>query len=72
MRVINLEPEICLSRITEKMFYKKMLTSMYTGRIRSSVTANMNLIGERFFWYRYRIVILHKYNEQVNIQCSYF
>ena len=23
---------------------------------RTSVTANMNLIGERFFWYRYRIV----------------
>ena len=24
-------------------------------RYRSSVTANMNLIGERFFWYRYRV-----------------
>ena len=21
----------------------------------ASVTANMNLIGERFFWYRYRV-----------------
>ena len=25
---------------------------------RTSVTANMNLIGERFFWYRYRIIIV--------------
>ena len=24
-----------------------------TATYRSSVTANMNLIGERFFWYRY-------------------
>ena len=24
----------------------------------NSLTANMNLIGERFFWYRYRIVIV--------------
>ena len=27
----------------------------HTGTIRSSVTANMNLIGERLFWYRYRV-----------------
>ena len=25
---------------------------------RTSVTANMNLIGVQFFWYRYRIVIV--------------
>ena len=31
-----------------------MLAVTCTGTIRSSVTANMNLIDERFFWYRYR------------------
>ena len=32
-----------------------MHVSGHTGTIRSSVTANMNLIGERLFWYRYRV-----------------
>ena len=28
---------------------------MLAATIRSSVTANMHLIGERYFWYRYRV-----------------
>ena len=31
---------------------KRIYVSGHTGTIRSSVTADMNLIGERFFWYR--------------------
>ena len=32
---------------------------MLDATYRTSVTANMNLIGERFFfWYRYRIIIV--------------
>ena len=33
-----------------------MHVSGHTATYRTSVTANMNLIGElRFFWYRYRV-----------------
>ena len=32
-----------------------MYVSGHTTTYRISVTANMNLIGKRFFWYRYRI-----------------
>ena len=35
-----------------------MHVSGHTDTYRSSVTADMNLIGERFFFYRYRIVIV--------------
>ena len=32
-----------------------MHASGHTATYRSSVTANINLIGERYFWYRYRV-----------------
>ena len=32
-----------------------MHVSGHTGTIRGSVTANMNLICEQFFWYCYRV-----------------
>ena len=32
-----------------------MLAVTLVATYRSSVTANMNLIGERYFWYRYRM-----------------
>ena len=32
-----------------------MHVSGHTATIRSSVTGNMNLIGERYFLYRYRV-----------------
>ena len=35
-----------------------MHVSGHTGTIRSSVTAHMHLIDERYFLYRYRIVIV--------------
>ena len=36
-----------------------MHVSGHTATIRSSVTGNMNLIGERYFLYRYHIVIAY-------------
>ena len=40
-------------------------------RYRTSVTANMNLIGERFFWYRYRIIVVCSVTGAVDCSTSY-
>ena len=57
---VKYEAPVTLHTITipRKSFAYLIHVSGHTGTICSSVTANMNLIGERFFWYRYRIVIV--------------
>ena len=45
----------------------------HTGTIRSSVTTNMNLTGERFFWYRCRVQCDWSFTQispNMNAKCS--